>query len=82
MKNIKLLVVSLLFSSLLAGCGMKGPLYRPPVAQPTPPAMENTETQQDKTTTATTEELTDCSENTAAEDKQQAVTEQDKTASE
>lgn len=28
MKKIKLLIVTFLFSSLLAGCGMKGPLYR------------------------------------------------------
>ncbi len=34
MKNIKLLIVTFLFSSLLIGCGMKGPLYRAPVTQP------------------------------------------------
>ena len=28
MKNIKLSLISLLFSGLLIGCGMKGPLYR------------------------------------------------------
>ncbi|WP_435236087.1 SPOR domain-containing protein [Psychromonas sp. PT13] len=28
MKNIKLLTVTFLFSSILAGCGMKGPLYQ------------------------------------------------------
>ncbi|MEH6454517.1 MAG: lipoprotein [Psychromonas sp.] len=35
MKNIKLLSMTLLFSSLLAGCGMTGPLYRetPPTPQ-------------------------------------------------
>ncbi|WP_338049771.1 LPS translocon maturation chaperone LptM [Psychromonas antarctica] len=30
MKKIKLLTISLLFLSLLVGCGMKGPLYRAP----------------------------------------------------
>ncbi|MGB5446699.1 MAG: lipoprotein [Psychromonas sp.] len=30
MKNIKLLITNLLFVSLLAGCGMSGPLYRTP----------------------------------------------------
>jgi len=81
MKNIKLLIITLLFSSLLMACGMKGPLYRTPVAQPAPPsAMENkekSEAKQDNATTATTEEQANCSENTAAADKQQAVTEQD-----
>jgi len=33
MKNIKLLTTVLLISGLLAGCGMKGPLYRAPVEQ-------------------------------------------------
>ncbi|WP_022940535.1 LPS translocon maturation chaperone LptM [Psychromonas hadalis] len=30
MKKLNLLVVPVLFSSLLIGCGMKGPLYRVP----------------------------------------------------
>jgi len=34
MKKLNLLLTSLLFSSLLIGCGMKGPLYRAPDAQP------------------------------------------------
>lgn len=37
MKNIKLLTSVLLFSGLLAGCGMKGPLYRTPVKQEAAP---------------------------------------------
>lgn len=35
MKKLTLLLIPLLFSSLLVGCGMKGPLYRAPVATPT-----------------------------------------------
>ena len=35
MKKLNLLLTSLLFSSLLIGCGMKGPLYRVPDEQPT-----------------------------------------------
>lgn len=34
MKNIKLLITTLLFVSLLAGCGMTGPLYRTPKPAP------------------------------------------------
>ena len=30
MKKLNLLLIPVLFSSLLAGCGMKGPLYRAP----------------------------------------------------
>ena len=30
MKKLNLLLISVLFSSLLVGCGMKGPLYRVP----------------------------------------------------
>ena len=30
MKNMKLLITTLVFSSLLVGCGMTGPLYRAP----------------------------------------------------
>ncbi|WP_166739396.1 LPS translocon maturation chaperone LptM [Psychromonas algicola] len=34
MKNLNLLLVTLIFSSLLAGCGMKGPLYREAAPSP------------------------------------------------
>lgn len=34
MKKLNLLCISLLFSSLLIGCGMKGPLYRDTETQP------------------------------------------------
>ncbi|WP_372882352.1 lipoprotein [Psychromonas sp.] len=34
MKSIKLLITNLLFVSLLAGCGMSGPLYRTPKPAP------------------------------------------------
>jgi len=34
MKKLHLLLVPMLFSSLLIGCGMKGPLYRAPETQP------------------------------------------------
>jgi len=34
MKKLNLLLTSLLFSSLLIGCGMKGPLYRVSEDQP------------------------------------------------
>ena len=33
MKKLNLLLMSLLFSGLLIGCGMKGPLYRAPDSQ-------------------------------------------------
>tara|TARA_R110001583_G_scaffold99273_1_gene244568 strand:- start:13847 stop:14023 length:177 start_codon:yes stop_codon:yes gene_type:complete len=33
MKKLKLLLIPLFFSSLLIGCGMKGPLYRAPETQ-------------------------------------------------
>lgn len=33
MKKLKILLVPLFFSSLLIGCGMKGPLYRAPETQ-------------------------------------------------
>jgi len=33
MKKLNLLLIPLLFSSLLVGCGMKGPLYRAPETQ-------------------------------------------------
>ena len=38
MKNIKLLIVMFLFSSLLTACGMKGALYRAPTADQQPVA--------------------------------------------
>ena len=41
MKNIKLLIVTSLFSSFLIGCGMKGPLYQSPVTNPVKPIIEN-----------------------------------------
>ena len=41
MKNIKLLIITLLFSSLLIGCGMKGVLYRTPTTQTEEPIVEN-----------------------------------------
>ena len=49
MKKLNLLLIPILFSSLLVGCGMKGPLYRAPETQtikeqPTTP--EKTLTQQ------------------------------------
>jgi len=34
MKNLNLLLVTLIFSSLLVGCGMKGPLYREATPSP------------------------------------------------
>jgi len=34
MKNLNLLLVPLIFSSLLVGCGMKGPLYREEAPSP------------------------------------------------
>ena len=48
MKKLNLLLIPLLFSSLLAGCGMKGPLYRttetaPITKQVTTPDKELTE---------------------------------------
>ena len=33
MKKLNLLLIPVLFSSLLIGCGMKGPLYRTPETQ-------------------------------------------------
>ena len=33
MKKLNLILIPLLFSSLLIGCGMKGPLYRAPQTQ-------------------------------------------------
>ena len=42
MKNLNLLLVTLIFSSLLVGCGMKGPLYR----EATPPSKIEQEKQQ------------------------------------
>lgn len=79
MKNIKLLIITLLFSSLLMACGMKGPLYRTPSAQPAPSAaMENkekSETPQNGTTAATIEKQANCSTNITTADKPQAVTE-------
>lgn len=51
MKNIKLLTTMLLFSGLLAGCGMKGPLYRAPVKQTaTPVTVDKNEISEESTT--------------------------------
>lgn len=47
MKSIKLLIVIFLFSSLLAACGMKGPLYRAPAAQPESADTQQAQTEQD-----------------------------------
>ena len=44
MKNIKLLITTLVFASLLVGCGMTGPLYRVPE--------QAAQTQEQKTSTA------------------------------
>ena len=33
MKKLNLLLISVLFSSLLIGCGMRGPLYKVPETQ-------------------------------------------------
>lgn len=50
MKKLNLLLIPLLFSSLLVGCGMKGPLYRAPETpkvkkQPATPEKKLTEQQ-------------------------------------
>lgn len=41
MRNIKLFIVTSLFSSFLVGCGMKGPLYRETTTEPVKPIVEN-----------------------------------------
>ncbi len=48
MKSTKLLIITFLFSSLLAGCGMKGPLYAAPAAQ-------SADAEQDKNNNTNTE---------------------------
>ena len=45
MKNLNLLLITLIFSSLLIGCGMKGPLYREAPVKP-----KVTETQKNQVT--------------------------------
>ncbi len=55
MKNINILLTTLFFSSLLAGCGMKGPLYRAPVEQPQTETLEQTEQQQNNQETSSEE---------------------------
>jgi len=45
MKKINLSLIALFFSSLLMGCGMKGPLY-----QETSPALEQQAVENQKTT--------------------------------
>ena len=59
MKNLNLLLVTLIFSSLLIGCGMKGPLYR----EATPSSKIEQEKQQKITS----------SEEVSGEDKTQAT---------
>ena len=44
MKKLNLLLIPLIFSSLLIGCGVKGPLYRAPETQ-TIEKPQTTETQ-------------------------------------
>jgi len=44
MKKLNLLLIPLIFSSLLIGCGIKGPLYRAPETQ-TIEKPQTTETQ-------------------------------------
>ncbi|GLS92676.1 hypothetical protein GCM10007916_37480 [Psychromonas marina] len=54
MKKLNLLLIPVLFSSLLAGCGMKGPLYKAPETPKTekqPVTSENELTEQNKETT-------------------------------
>ena len=41
MRNIKLLIVTALFSSLLIGCGMKGPLFRTGTTDTNEPVADN-----------------------------------------
>ncbi len=48
MKSTKLLIITFLFSSFLAGCGMKGPLYAAPAAQ-------SADAEQDKSNNTNTE---------------------------
>lgn len=57
MKKLNLMIISLLFSSLLIGCGMTGPLYRVPETQTiekqqtepeTKPVEQNNETLEDE----------------------------------
>ena len=50
MKNIKLLIITTLFSSLLIGCGMKGVLYRAPTTQEKEPIIEEKEAQVESAT--------------------------------
>lgn len=59
MKNLNLSLIVLLFSSLLIGCGMKGPLYRE-----TPPAtaQEKIQKQQNNVTEAETTNALNTSE--------------------
>lgn len=57
MKKLNLLLIPVLFSSLLFGCGMSGPLYRVPATQtieeqPTTPEKEIEERKSDTTDVA------------------------------
>lgn len=49
MKNIQLCIITLFFTSLLMGCGMKGPLYHAPVKQPSATEKAELQSAQEKT---------------------------------
>ena len=51
MKNLNLSLIALLFSSLLMGCGLKGPLYRE-----APPATQEEQAQTQKNQVTNTQE--------------------------
>ncbi|WP_019616394.1 LPS translocon maturation chaperone LptM [Psychromonas ossibalaenae] len=65
MKNTNILLITLLFSSLLTGCGMKGPLYRAPVEQPQTETQQQAEQAQQDNQETSSEEPDSTSENTA-----------------
>lgn len=73
MKNIKLLSTTLLFSSLLAGCGMSGPLYR--VAEPASPQVEQAKAEEtennDETTLENSQANLESSEEAEADEQNQ-----------
>jgi len=50
MKKLNLLLISVFFSSLLIGCGMKGPLYRAPEAKTIKETVTTPEIKQSNTT--------------------------------
>ncbi|MEJ6123762.1 lipoprotein [Vibrio sp. 2-Bac 85] len=49
MKKLNLSLIALLFSSLLIGCGMKGPLYREAPPAPKEQPVQNNATEADTT---------------------------------